>query len=62
MADGCGSAGLGAQAANYYVNDGCTEGDVFTTGIGHNAYSGKDPDHPLAGLRPLVATGYDTGL
>jgi autotransporter-associated beta strand protein/parallel beta-helix repeat protein len=39
---------------NYYVNDNSTANDVFTSAVGNNANSGKDPAHPLASLNALV--------
>ncbi len=43
------------NGASYYVNDGSTTGDVFTTATGDNAHSGKSPDQPLASLVALLA-------
>lgn len=43
---------------DYYVNDGSTTGDQFTTAIGDNANSGKSPDRPMASLAALIAA-YD---
>ncbi|HEV3345215.1 MAG TPA: right-handed parallel beta-helix repeat-containing protein, partial [Pirellulales bacterium] len=40
---------------DYYVNDGSTAGDVFTTAVGSNADSGKSPDQPVASLPALLA-------
>ena len=40
---------------DYYVNDVSTTGDVFTTGVGNDANSGKTPDQPVASLRGLLA-------
>ncbi len=40
---------------DFYLNDNSTSGDVFTTAIGSNAYSGKTPDQPLASLQALLA-------
>jgi len=37
----------------YYVNDGSTEGDEYTTAVGDNAASGKSPDAPMASLVAL---------
>jgi uncharacterized repeat protein (TIGR01451 family) len=39
---------------DYYVNDGSTAGDVFTSAVGNNANSGKTPDQPVADLRVLL--------
>ncbi|WP_083749014.1 right-handed parallel beta-helix repeat-containing protein, partial [Pelomonas sp. KK5] len=38
----------------YYVNDGSTAGDEYTTAIGDNANSGKDAAHPMASLTALL--------
>ncbi len=43
---------------DYYVNDGSLTGDVFTTAIGDNAASGKNPAHPMASLTALLSA-YD---
>ena len=43
---------------DYYVNDGSTGGDVFTTAIGNNANSGKTPSAPMASVAALLAA-YD---
>jgi hypothetical protein len=40
---------------DYYVNDGSTADDVFTTAVGNNAYSGQSPDQPMASLAALLA-------
>ena len=40
---------------SYYINDGSTVGDVFTTAPGNNANSGKSPDQPMASLTALLA-------
>jgi parallel beta-helix repeat protein len=42
---------------SYYVNDGSTAGDVFTTAAGNDANSGKGPAHPMATL-PALLTAY----
>ncbi len=39
----------------YYVNDGSTTGDVYTTAVGDDANSGKTPNAPMASLRALLA-------
>uniref|UniRef100_UPI000A9C9608 hypothetical protein n=1 Tax=Methylomonas koyamae TaxID=702114 RepID=UPI000A9C9608 len=38
----------------YYVNDGSTVGDEYTTAVGDNANSGKDPNRPMASLAALL--------
>ena len=40
---------------SYYVNDGSTAGDVFTTAVGNDANSGKTPDAPMANLASLLS-------
>src|SRR5205823_826627 len=40
---------------SYYVNDGSTAGDVFTTSKGDNLNSGKSPDRPMATLAALLS-------
>jgi uncharacterized repeat protein (TIGR01451 family) len=40
---------------DFYVNDNSTAGDVFTTAVGDDANSGKDPAHPMASLGALLA-------
>ncbi|HMC10036.1 MAG TPA: right-handed parallel beta-helix repeat-containing protein, partial [Pirellulaceae bacterium] len=40
---------------DFYVNDGATVGDVFTTAVGDNASSGKSPAAPMASLAALIA-------
>src|SRR3972149_2269958 len=39
---------------SYYINDGSYDGDEYTTAVGDNANSGKDPAHPMASLSALV--------
>lgn len=39
---------------DFYVNDGSSAGDVFTTAIGDNAASGKSPAQPMASLGALL--------
>jgi parallel beta-helix repeat protein len=39
----------------YYVNDGSTVGDVYSTAPGNSANSGKSPDQPMANLAALLA-------
>ncbi|MCC6629566.1 MAG: tandem-95 repeat protein, partial [Chloroflexi bacterium] len=44
-----------ANAGNaYYVNDGSLAGDEYTTAVGNNANSGKDPSRPMASLAALL--------
>ncbi|MCB2027589.1 MAG: right-handed parallel beta-helix repeat-containing protein, partial [Rhodoferax sp.] len=38
----------------YYVNDGSLAGDEYTTAVGDNANSGKDPSRPMASLAALL--------
>jgi len=44
----------------YYVNDNSLEGDVYTTGLGDNANSGKSPESPMASVSALLRA-YDLG-
>jgi len=75
MADATGRSNAPFLLANggnaYYVNDGSTTGDQYTTAVGNDANSGKSPDQPLASLAALLrayplaagATVYvDTGV
>ena len=39
---------------SYYVNDGSTVGDVYTSAVGNDANSGKDPADPMADLAALL--------
>ena len=39
----------------FYVNDGSTTGDVYTTAPGNNASSGTSPDQSMANLAALLA-------
>ena len=39
----------------FYINDGSTVGDVYTTAVGNDANSGKSPDAPMATLQALLA-------
>ena len=39
---------------SYYINDNSTSGDVFTTAVGNDANSGKDPADPMATLAALL--------
>ena len=43
------------QGRHFYVNDGATAGDVFTTAVGANANHGKSPDKPMATLAAVLA-------
>ncbi|MBC9882178.1 LEPR-XLL domain-containing protein, partial [Bradyrhizobium sp. INPA01-394B] len=44
-----------APAGNaYYVNDGSTAGDVYTTAVGNDANSGKTAADPMASLAALL--------
>ena len=45
---------------HYYVNDGSTAGDVFTTAIGSDLNDGKDPARPKATIVNVLAN-YDLG-
>ena len=58
---GIGPSGTSAQqfliannGHSYYVNDGSTTGDVYTTAAGNDANSGKDPAHPMATLAAVL--------
>jgi Malectin domain len=39
----------------YYINDGSTAGDEYTTAVGNDRNSGKSPDQPMATLSALLA-------
>ena len=39
---------------DYFINDGSTAGDEYTTAIGNDLNSGKTPDAPMASLAALV--------
>ena len=39
----------------YFINDGSTAGDEYTTAIGDDRNSGKSPDQPMATLSALLA-------
>ena len=39
---------------SYYINDGSTVGDVYTTAVGNDANSGKDPADPMVTLAALL--------
>ncbi len=43
---------------DYYVNDGSTTGDSFTTAVGNNLNDGKSPARPMASIGALLAA-YD---
>ena len=45
---------------DYYVNDGSTAGDVFTTAAGDDANSGKNSSQPVASL-PALLVAYSFG-
>ena len=49
---------LGATGAAYYVNDGSTTGDQYTSAVGNNANSGTSPDSPMASIAAVLAA-YD---
>ena len=55
---------LANSNTTFYVNDGSTIGDQYTTAIGNDANSGKSPDQPLVSLGALLRayslTGGDT--
>ena len=51
---------INAPTHDYYLNDGSTVGDVFTTAVGSNANSGRSPSRPMASLQALFAA-YDLG-
>jgi parallel beta-helix repeat protein len=46
---------VGAAGNVYYVNDGSTIGDQFTTAVGNNANSGTTPADPMASLGALLS-------
>ncbi len=45
---------LANGGTSYYVNDGSTAGDQYTTAVGNDANSGKSPDQPMASLGALL--------
>ena len=45
---------LANGGTSYYVNDGSTVGDQYTTAVGNDANSGKSPDQPMASLGALL--------
>ena len=45
---------------DYYINDGSTAGDIFTTAIGNDGNSGKSTDKPMRSLQALL-DAYDLG-
>ena len=42
------------MATAYYINGNSTTGDVYTTAVGNDANSGKDPADPMATLAALL--------
>ena len=53
---------IAPQGSLYYVNDGNTSGDQFTTAGGDHRNSGKSPDKPMANLAALLrAYSFDYG-
>ena len=44
------------SATNYYVNDGSTTGDTYTSAVGDNANNGTSPSTPKRKLGNLLAT------
>ncbi|MCC6510307.1 MAG: right-handed parallel beta-helix repeat-containing protein, partial [Pirellulaceae bacterium] len=38
----------------FYINDGATSGDEFTTAVGNDANSGRSPHEPMASLSALL--------
>lgn len=54
------SVALAASGNDYYINDGSTDNDVYTTAVGDNTNSGKSPDAPMASLAALLDL-YDLG-
>jgi Ca2+-binding RTX toxin-like protein len=51
---------INAITHDFYVNDGSTAGDVFSTAPGDNANSGRSPGKPMASVSALLAA-YDLG-
>jgi Ca2+-binding RTX toxin-like protein len=45
---------IAAAGNSYYVNDGSTTGDVYTTAIGNDTNSGKTAADPMASLAALL--------
>ena len=50
------AASFAARAANYYVNDASTNGDVFCSAVGALANSGTASNAPKASLNDVLAT------
>ena len=44
------------QGAVYFINDGSTVGDQYTTAVGNNANNGKSASQPMASLEGLLAS------
>ncbi len=44
-----------AYGANYYVNDGSTNGDVYCSAVGTNSNNGTSPSTPVAGPEVIVS-------
>jgi hypothetical protein len=40
----------------YYVNDGSTAGDTYTTAVGDDHNTGTDPAHPMATVQKVIDT------
>ncbi len=51
---------ISAAGNAYYVNDGSLAGDLFTTAVGNNANTGRDPASPMSSISALIAR-YDLG-
>src|SRR5207248_7616546 len=51
---------IDSSGVDYYINDGSTTGDVFTTAIGVDTNSGKTPAKPMRTLAALLGA-YDLG-
>lgn len=49
-----------ADAANYYVNDGSTAGDVYCTAVGSESNTGTSPSSPKAHIQRILDL-YDLG-
>ena len=45
-----------AHAAFYYVNDGSTNGDIYTQATGNDEYIGNDPCCPKASIQSVLAS------
>jgi hypothetical protein len=61
----CVGMGIGfvvsAGAATWYLNDDSTEGDVYTSGIGHDGNSGTSPNQPKRTLNSLLTNAIAPG-